>query len=64
MIEKNIPYHEIDIDQNQAAAAQVLEWSGGRRVIPTYVIEKPGDAGPTILHNPPVALLLEALSLV
>ena len=59
--ERNIAYQEIDIDQNEAAARQVIEWSGGRRVIPTIVIERPSTGSLVILHNPPVSTLVSEI---
>ncbi|MBI4546521.1 MAG: glutaredoxin family protein [Ignavibacteriae bacterium] len=52
---QNITYKEIDIEETEGAAEQIIEWSGGRRVIPTFNIDG------TILHNPPLELLDEAL---
>ncbi len=49
--EEGIEYSEIDIDQNESAAQQVIAWSGGKRVIPTLHITKDKDS-PVILHNP------------
>jgi mycoredoxin len=55
--ERNIAYQEIDIDENEAAARQVIEWSGGRRVIPTIVFERQSTGSRVILHNPPLNTL-------
>lgn len=54
----NILYEEIDIDRDEEAAKKVVQWSGGRRVIPTFEIrcEKESDT-PVILHNPPLKIL-------
>jgi len=59
--ERNISYQEIDIDQNEAAARQVIEWSGGWRVIPTIVIDRPSTGLRVILHNPPVNTLVREI---
>ncbi len=56
--ERNISYQEIDIDQSDAAARQVIEWSGGRRVIPTILIERESTGSRVILHNPPMSQLI------
>ena len=58
----NVPFDEVDIDGNDAAADLVIEWSGGRRVIPTFHIEEEVKA-PVILHNPPQAVLAQQLGL-
>jgi glutaredoxin len=58
----NVPFDEVDIDGNAAAAGLVLEWSGGRRVIPTFHIEEEGKP-PVILHNPPHTVLAQQLGL-
>ncbi len=47
-----IEYSEIDIDQNDSAAQQVIDWSGGRRVIPTFHITACDQSTSLILHNP------------
>ena len=52
LAQKGIPFTEIDIDADPAAAAQVISWSGGRRVVPTLTIECSTQSTPTILHNP------------
>ena len=59
--ERNIAYHEIDIDENEAAAQQVIEWSGGRRVIPTLVIQNPATDAQVVLHNPPLTILVREI---
>ena len=59
--ERNISYQEINIDQNEAAARQVIEWSGGRRVIPTIVIDEQSTGSRVILHNPPVNTLVREI---
>jgi glutaredoxin len=58
----DVPIDEVDIDGNDAAARLVIEWSGGRRVIPTFHIEEEGKA-PVILHNPPITVLAQQLGL-
>lgn len=60
--EKGIPFQEIHIDRNDAAAQQVIQWSGGRRVIPTLLIECTQMLQPIILHNPPLSKLAKVLS--
>lgn len=61
--ERKIPFQEIDIDLNEHAAQQVIEWSGGRRVIPTLLVECEQASRRVILHNPPLSLLADVLSL-
>jgi glutaredoxin len=61
--EHGISFEEIDIDQDPASAQKVIEWSGGRRVIPTIRIDCTSKSSPVILHNPPTATLAEALGL-
>lgn len=56
-----ISYHEIDVDRDPSGAEQVIEWSDGRRVIPTIRIDCESRAEPLILHNPPTAILRKAL---
>jgi glutaredoxin len=58
----NVPFDEVDIDGNDAAARLVIEWSGGRRVIPTFHIEEEG-AALVVLHNPPHTVLAHQLGL-
>lgn len=60
--EAGIDFSEIDIDKDEKAAQQVVDWSGGRRVIPTFYITKDDDKIPTILHNPRLSLLAEAVT--
>ena len=57
-----ITFDEVDIDQNNAAAKQVIDWSGGRRVIPTFYITTENDQ-PIILHNPPMNTLAVSLGM-
>ena len=47
-----IEFDEIDIDQNEDAAKQVIEWSGGRRVIPTILVQQDDLSKNVIVHNP------------
>ena len=47
----NIQFAEIDIDRDESAAQRVIDWSGGRRVIPTFDI-RGIDGKQVILHNP------------
>lgn len=61
--EQDIEYHEIDIDQDEKAAQQVIDWSGGRRVIPTFYIEREGEASALILHNPPIGRIAKELKI-
>lgn len=60
--EKNIAFTEIDIDRDEAASRRVIEWSGGRRVIPTFLIECSSSARRIILHNPPLSELAKVFS--
>jgi glutaredoxin len=59
----DIAYDEIDIDAKASAAQQVIEWSGGRRVIPTFEIENELKGERVILHNPPLAVLAKTLGI-
>jgi mycoredoxin len=61
--EKGVTYTEIDIDQNEEAAEQVISWSGGRRVIPTFYITGGPETGPLIVHNPPLRQLAQYLGI-
>jgi mycoredoxin len=47
----NIQFVEVNIDRDETAAQQVISWSGGRRVIPTFDI-RTSEGKRTILHNP------------
>ncbi len=60
--EKNITFTEVDIDQDEAASQQVIQWSGGRRVIPTLLIEWRNSSRPIILHNPPLSELAKVFA--
>jgi len=55
--EKNIAFTEVDIDRDEIASQQVIQWSGGRRVIPTLLIECRNSSSRIILHNPPLSEL-------
>ncbi len=59
--EAGITYDEVNIDEDEQAAQQVIGWSGGRRVIPTFHILKDGSLIPVILHNPPLLQLALAI---
>ncbi|MEX1137766.1 MAG: glutaredoxin family protein [Bacteroidota bacterium] len=61
--EHGISFQEIDIDRDPASAQTVIDWSGGRRVIPTIRIDCESKSLPVILHNPPIADLTRALGL-
>ncbi len=52
-----IPYTEIDINKDPAAAAAVERFNGGNRTVPTVVL-----ADGTALTNPSLADLQRALS--
>lgn len=54
---KNINFDEIDIDNDTASANQIIEWSGGRRVIPTFKITDETTGIISILHNPKLEIL-------
>ena len=60
-----IPYDEVDIERDEDAAQKVLEWSGGRRVIPTFEIHFAASNGKRkILHNPPLAVLAQEMGII
>jgi len=61
--EHDTSFTEIDIDRDPKSAQQVIEWSGGRRVIPTIAIECPSKSEAVILHNPSLAKLGQVLGL-
>lgn len=61
LAEKNISFEEIDIDKDESAADKIIEWSGGRRVIPTFHITNEKNGIVSILHNPKEAVLLKEL---
>ncbi|MDE3056724.1 MAG: glutaredoxin family protein [Bacteroidota bacterium] len=58
-----ITYDEIDVDAKESAARQVIEWSGGRRVIPTFEIKNESSGDRVILHNPPLPVLAKTLDI-
>jgi glutaredoxin len=53
--EHNVPYTEINIDDDEAAAQRVEQWNRGNRTVPTL------DIGGTILTNPSPAQLRQVL---
>jgi mycoredoxin len=55
--EHDIPYTEIDIDEDEAAALRVEQWNRGNRMVPTI------DINGTILTNPSPAQLRQVLGL-
>jgi len=55
--EQNIPYTEIDIDEDEAAALRVEQWNRGNRTVPTI------DIAGTILTNPSPAQMRQLLGL-
>jgi glutaredoxin len=55
--EHNVPYTEIDIEEDEAAALRVEQWNQGNRTVPTI------DIDGTILTNPSPAQLRQALGL-
>jgi len=55
--EHNVPYTEIDIDDDEAAALRVEQWNNGNRTVPTV------DIGGTIMTNPSPAQLRQVLGL-
>ena len=55
MDELSIPYTDIDIDADEAAAQRVEQWNNGNRTVPTI------DVGGTILTNPSPVQLRQAL---
>ena len=61
--EHGISFDEVDIDEDQAAAQEVIRWSGGRRVIPTFRIVKSAQSEPVIVHNPPLYKLATMLGI-
>lgn len=58
-----VAFEEVDIDATPGAAQQVIDWSGGRRVIPTFHITKDDAGMPVILHNPPHTALANAIGI-
>jgi mycoredoxin len=55
--EQQVPYIEIDIDQDEAAAMRVEQWNNGDRIIPTL------DIDGTVLTNPSPMQLRQVLGL-
>jgi mycoredoxin len=62
LIGQGVAFNEIDIDTNPDAAAQVISWSGGRRVIPTFRIECASQTSPILLYNPPIGELAQVIA--
>lgn len=56
---EGIPFTEIDVEADPAAAEFVMSVNGGNRVVPTVVVDTP--AGRTVLTNPPVAQIKQLL---
>lgn len=57
MDENNVPYTEIDIDEDAEAALRVEQWNNGNRTVPTV------DIDGTIMTNPSPAQLRRVLGL-
>ena len=55
--DQQVPYLEINIDEDEAAAQRVEQWNNGDRLIPTL------DINGTILSNPSPTQLRQALGL-
>lgn len=55
--EQQVPYTEIDIDQDEEAAQRVEQWNNGDRIIPTL------DIDGTVLTNPSPTQLRQVLGL-
>ena len=55
--EQRVPYIEINIDEDKAAAQRVEQWNNGNRTIPTL------DINGTILTNPTPEQLRRVLGL-
>jgi glutaredoxin len=55
--EQQVPYTEINIDEDEDAAQRVAQWNQGNRTIPTL------DIDGTILTNPSPAQLRQVLGL-
>ncbi|MBI4428741.1 MAG: hypothetical protein HY562_06445 [Ignavibacteriales bacterium] len=59
---RDILFEEVDIDVDEQSAQKVINWSGGRRVIPTFEIYcDESMAKPLILHNPRLQALAAAV---
>jgi glutaredoxin len=55
--EQQVPYIEIDIDQDEEAAKRVEQWNNGDRIIPTL------DIDGTVLTNPSPTQMRQVLGL-
>ena len=55
--DQQVPYQEINIDEDEAAAQRVEQWNNGNRLIPTL------DIDGSILTNPSPTQLRQALGL-
>lgn len=55
--DNNVPYTEIDIEQDEAAALRVEQWNKGNRIVPTI------DINGTMMTNPSPAQMRQALGL-
>lgn len=59
----NVQFDEVDIDQDESAANKIIEWSGGRRVIPTFHITDNETKLVSIMHNPNLEILKKELEI-
>ncbi|MFN3386813.1 MAG: glutaredoxin family protein [Candidatus Thermochlorobacter sp.] len=57
--EQNIAFEKVDIEHVEGAAEIVMTHAGGKRVVPTLVVEENGSE--TVLVNPRPLELLSAL---
>ena len=57
LYDNNVPYTEIDIEADEAAALRVEQWNRGNRTVPTI------DIDGTVLTNPSPAQLRQVLGL-
>lgn len=55
--ENNVPYTEIDIEEDESAALRVEQWNRGNRIVPTI------DIDGSVYTNPSAAELRELLGL-
>lgn len=55
--EQQVPYTEINVDEDESAAQRVQEWNQGNRIVPTL------DIDGTIITNPSPAQLRQVLGL-
>lgn len=55
---KGVQYEAINVDENEAAAQQVMAWNNGDRIVPTLEIEGKG-----VYTNPSSQELTELLNL-